>query len=240
MHDIVTEKYVWFAWSAAFLLPWLAAFIGFPAHRRAMLWASIFTTPFGLTEPLFVPEYWNPPSLFDLAQRTGFDLESLIFCFGIGGIGAVSYNLLTGKRARQMSSTSRHHARHRYHRLAVVSPFLVFPVLYPLNWNPIYPSIAAMIVGAVATMLCRRDLIAKTWIGGVLFLAYYMVFLVGLDWLSPGYIARVWNTGALSGLAMAGIPIEEFLFATTFGAYWSGVYEHFTWRRLDNRSTLYA
>lgn len=38
----------------------------------------------GFTEPLFVPAYWNPPTLFDLAQRTGFDIESLIFTFAIG------------------------------------------------------------------------------------------------------------------------------------------------------------
>lgn len=50
-----------------------------------MLRVSLLTAPFGLTEPLFVPEYWNPPSLFVLEQRTGFDLEIFIFCFGIGG-----------------------------------------------------------------------------------------------------------------------------------------------------------
>ena len=27
------------------------------------------------------------------------------------------------------------------------------------------------------------------------------------------------------------MPIEELLFAAGFGMYWSGVYEHFTWRR---------
>jgi hypothetical protein len=48
--------------------------------------------PFGLTEPLFVPRYWDPPSLFNLAATTGFDIESLIFCFAIGGIGAVLYD----------------------------------------------------------------------------------------------------------------------------------------------------
>lgn len=48
---------------------WAVAFIACPAHRRTMLWASLLTTPFGLTEPLFVSEYWNPPSLFELAQR---------------------------------------------------------------------------------------------------------------------------------------------------------------------------
>lgn len=50
-----------------------------------MLWQACFTTPFGLTEPLFVPNYWSPPSLFDLARSTGFDIESFIFSFGIGG-----------------------------------------------------------------------------------------------------------------------------------------------------------
>ena len=34
-----------------------------------LAWASIGTAPFGLTEPVFVPEYWSPPSLFDPAQR---------------------------------------------------------------------------------------------------------------------------------------------------------------------------
>lgn len=86
---MISETYVWLTWSSAFLIPWAIAYIAFPAHRRAMVWTSLFTTPFGLTEPLFVPEYWSPPSLFDLARQTGFDIESLIFCFGIGGIRAV-------------------------------------------------------------------------------------------------------------------------------------------------------
>ncbi len=92
---MIPEQYVWLAWSSAFLLPWMALYVGFPRQRRPMMWASLFTAPSGLTEPLFVPEYWNPPSLFDLAQNTGFDIESLIFSFGIGGTGAVLYNLFT-------------------------------------------------------------------------------------------------------------------------------------------------
>jgi hypothetical protein len=42
--------------------------------------------PMGLTEPFFVPEYWTPPSLFNLTEKTGFDIESLIFSFAIDGI----------------------------------------------------------------------------------------------------------------------------------------------------------
>jgi len=227
---VIREQYVWLIWSSLLLLPWVVLFIVFKEHRRAMLWASVFTTPFGLTEPIFVPRYWSPPSLFDLARRTGFDFESLIFCFGIGGVAAVLYNVIAGTRLEPMAVAARHDPHHRFHRLAISAPFLSFPLLFFFSWNPIYPAIAAMFVGALANIACRPDLKSTTWIGGVLFLGYYAAFLQGLDWLSPGYIARVWNFSELSGLRIAGMPIEELLFAIAFGMYWSGVYEHFTWR----------
>lgn len=229
---MIPEQHVWLAWSSAFLVPWLVAFAIFPHHRKSMIWASLFTTPFGLSEPLFVPEYWSPPSLFDLARRTGFDIESLIFCFGIGGIGAVLYNLLTRQSLEPALGSERRQARHRFHFWALSAPFLSFPILYVFPWNPIYPAIAAMAIGTLATVLCRPDLLRKTWVGGLLFLAYYIVFLLGLETIAPGYIARVWNLEALSGLSTGGMPLEELLFAITFGAYWSGVYEHFTWKKV--------
>ena len=224
-------QYVWFIWSSAFLLPWLLLYWLFPVHRRAMLWTSVFTAPFGLTEPIFVPEYWNPPSLFDLAQRTGFDIESLIFCFGIGGIGAVLYNVLTRVRLQTVDSTERHHHRHRLHPLALATPFIVFLPLYFLPWNSIYPGIAAMFAGAVAAILCRPDLKLKTLVGGGLFLGYYLIFMLVLRWLAPGYIETVWNMNSLSGIMLYGIPLEELLFGFAFGMFWACIYEHVTWQR---------
>lgn len=140
-----------------------------------MIWASVMTMPLGLTEPLFVPAYWNPPSLFNLAQRTGFDIESLIFAFAIG----------------------------------------------------------ALLAGAVGTLLCRPDLWRSTLVGGLLFLALYIVFLLGLKGLWPGYIEGVWNLPALLPWRPAGLPTEELGFGFAFGMYWSSVYEHFAWRQHD-------
>lgn len=228
---MVPDHYVWFAWASVFLVPWLILFIAFPRHRRVMWWASLFTMPFGLTEPLFVPEYWNPPSLFNLAQRTGFDIESFIFCFGIGGVGAVLYNLITRQEFRPVGETERTNPWHRHHGKALLSPFVAFVALVFFPWNAIYPGIIAMAVGAVATALCRPDLSKKTWIGGCLFVLYYVVFLMGLTVTSPGYIERVWNLDALTGLLIFGMPLEELLFAAGFGMYWSGVYEHAAWAR---------
>ena len=231
-HGMIPDRYVWLVWSSAFLLPWLAAYAASPRHRAAMLWASLLTAPLGLTEPLFVPAYWNPPSVFDLARTTGFDVESIVFAFGIGGIGAVIYNLLTGRVDVPLPNTERESKRHKLHHWALAVPFLSFPPLSLFRWNPIYPAIVAMALGALATMICRPDLIRKTWIGAMLFVAYYFLFILGVEWTAPGYIARVWKLDALSGFGFLGIPLEELLFAATFGAYWSGVYEHATWKGL--------
>lgn len=227
----MADQYIWLIWASAFLIPWVLIYIFSPKNRKAMLWASLFTMPFGLTEPIFVPEYWSPPSLFDLALTTGFDIESLIFCFAIGGVGAVLYNSLTGHTLKEVSEHERQQPLHRHHYKALSAPFIAFPLLYFFPWNPIYPSILAMLVGAIANALCRPDLKRKSLIGGLLFLGIYIIYLVGLEWSAPGYIDRVWNLEALSGISIGFAPLEELLFAIMFGVYWAGVYEHFTWRK---------
>ncbi len=228
---MVTDQYVWLLWSSVFLVPWVIVYAVFPIHRRPMIRTSLFTMPFGLTEPLFVPEYWSPPSLFDLALNTGFDIESLIFCFGIGGIAAVLYNLLTHQVPMPVTDNERNEPLHRHHYTALAAPFISFPLLYFLPWNPIYPAILAMLVGVVANIICRPDLKRKTWVGGGLFLGYYAIFLAGLEWSAPYYIEQVWNHEELSGWHIGFMPIEELLFAIAFGMFWSGVYEHVTWRK---------
>lgn len=231
---MIPLQYVWFTWASAFLIPWLVIFYAFPQHRKTMWMVSLATTPFGLTEPLFVPEYWNPPTLFDLAQRTGFDLESLIFSFGIGGVGSVLYSVITHHNDIAVPESQKRLPLHHHHYKALASPFIAFALLYFLPWNPIYPSIVAMAVGAIATILCRPDLKTKTWVGGVLFFAYYFVFFLALEASSPGYVQQVWRLSDISGIMLLGIPLEELLFALAFGLYWSGVYEHLMWRKITS------
>ncbi len=83
--------YEWLTFALMFVALWGVFYIERPALRREMLWVSLFTSLAGFSEPIFVPAYWNPPSLFNLAATTHFDIESIIFCFAIGGIGSVIY-----------------------------------------------------------------------------------------------------------------------------------------------------
>ena len=220
---------VWLIWSSAFLLPWIALYALKADERRVMWRTSLVTSLLGLTEPIFVPAYWSPPSLFELAQRTRFDIESLIFSFAIGGIGVVLYNALRGQALVAVGAPERQQPLHRFHLAALFLPYALFVPFYFLPWNPIYPSILCLLVGAIASVICRPGLRRKTLVGGVLFLGLYALFMLGLKWLTPGYIERVWNLPVLSGVLIYGIPLEELLFGFSFGLYWTGVYEHFTW-----------
>ena len=221
--------YVWLAWSSGFLLPWLALYGTKPRFRSVMWRVSLVTAVFGLTERIWVPSYWNPPSLFELTRRTGFDIESFIFSFALGGIGTVLYDALTSRRFAPVSATEERGPWHRFHAVAVWLPIVLFVPLYFLPWNPIYPAILCMAIGSIASGICRPDLKWKGIVGGFAFLLLYAMFMLGLVWFTPGYIAQVWNLPALSGVLVGGIPLEELLFGFGFGWYWAGIYEHFTW-----------
>ncbi len=190
--------------------------------------------PLGLTEPLFVPEYWNPPSLFDLAAKTGFDIESLIFAFSIGGIAAVLYELFFKVKHKKINKKEMNSGKHRFHLLALSSPVIVFLFLYFFtNLNPIYSAITAMFIGSFSVILCRPNLKNKILVGGLLFLVIYFIFFFLLNLVYPGWIEKIWNLGAISGILFLGIPIEELLFAFSFGMMWSGIYEHVKWYELE-------
>jgi hypothetical protein len=212
-------------------------FVQSEESRREMLLVSLWKMPLGLTEPLFVPQYWNPPSLFDLAQRTGFDIESLIFSFAIGGVAAVLYEFLTQRYEHVLMRTKERHApRHRFHVYVFPLIPLTFALLHWItNLHNLHIAVITMFVGSLAIALCRPDLIRKMVLGSALMTALYFLYFQTLLLAYPGYVERVWNLPALTGIWIGGVPFDELLFALTLGALWSGLYEHAHWLRLRDR-----
>jgi lycopene cyclase-like protein len=224
--------YAYLIMSTALSLVWLVLYLVRTDLHRTMLRVSLATALLGLTEPLFVPKYWNPYTLFDLAHRTGFDLESLLFSFAIGGIVFAAYEVFFRMAPDENIASERHERLHRHHLLAVASPFLVFLIIAIVTkLNPIYSSAIALVAGFLATLYCRRDLWLKMIVSGGLFLTVYFVVFVFFNLAFPGYVVAVWNLKAISGVRLAGVPLEELMFAFTFGLYWSSMYEHLMWRR---------
>ena len=124
-----------------------------------------------------------------------------------------------------------HGLRHRWHLEALALPFVVLVALLPLPLNPIYPGIGALLTGSFASLLRCPDLWRNSLIGGLVFQALYIVFLLGLKWLWQRCIEAPWHPPALLPWRPARLLIEELLFG--FGMYWSSVYEFVAWRRLD-------
>lgn len=198
-----------------------------------MLIVSLWTSLFGLTEPLFVPEYWSPPSLFDLAIKTGFDFESLLFAFGVGGIAVVIYESIFRVKHVKVSTEEKHHPRHKYHLLALLSAPIIFILLLIFtDLNPIYSTSIALIGGGLFTWYCRPDLKKKMFASAFIFSGLYFIYFLTLTMVYPDYVEQVWNFQAISGILVLGIPIEELMFALSLGFLWSSVYEHLMWRKV--------
>ncbi len=228
-------QYIWLIWSLILIAIWLAVYISLrsDSQKEEMLMVSLWTSLLGLTEPLFVPEYWSPPSLFDLAMRTGFDIESLIFSFGIGGLAVILYSRIFRRQDMSMSTKEHHLPRHRFHLWALASaPVVLIVLLLATSLDPLHSSIIAMVVGGLATWYCRPDLKKKMITSAFIFLALYFFYFLTLIAISPGYVEQVWNLEDISGILIIGIPLEELLFALSFGFIWSSIYEHLTWKKL--------
>ena len=164
---------------------------------------------------------------------TGFDIESIIFSFAVGGLAAILYESIFKVKHIEMTKEECHHKRHRLHLLALSSPFVIFIILaIATNWNHIYCAIAAMFLGGIAALLCRPDLKKKIWAGGLLFLVLYFIIFLSLVKVFPGYVKNVWNLSHISGILILGIPVEELFFAFALGMLWSSLYEHIYWFRL--------
>jgi len=151
---------IWFAWSLLLLIIWglVYAALKSPESRHEMLVVSAWTSLLAVTEPLFVPAYWNPPSLFGLAQATGFDIESFIFSFAIGGLAVVLYELFIP--VRHVPFREKH--AHLYHPLALVfTPSLFVAITLLTHINPIYSAIIALLSGGCLVLIVRSDLRRK-------------------------------------------------------------------------------
>lgn len=218
--------YAYLIGSAGLMLIWVGFWVqADTARRMTMLRVSGITALTGLAEPLFLSGYWNPPSLFDLNNRIGVDIESVVFSFAAGGMVAAIY---TGLRKIGRKSGRQPHCARPLQILALVFPISVFVALITTtNVNPIYVTVIALFAGVAAACACWPARIPMIMLAGFLFMGLYFVCFVTFTAVYPRYLFHVWNLSALSGVVIAGVPLEELLFALSYGLMYSSVAEYF-------------
>jgi len=222
----VPPLFEWLAFASVWLALWVTIYLVKPSLRKEMVVVSLSTMPAALTEPIFIPAYWNPPSLFNLASIIRLDIEAFIFTFATGGIASVLYEAILSIKHERLSEIEVHHERRWLHFGSLISMFIIFPLLVLFtSLNPIYALAISLFIAAVASNLCRPDLTKHTWTGGILFAILYFVFFSVLTFIFPDFI-NAWNLKAISGILIFNVPVEEIMYAFTFGMFWSTVYEH--------------
>ena len=207
---------------------WLACYLIGKSYRAEIRWGTLISAPMALTSILFVPQYWTPPSLFDLDQRIRVGIEDVLWAAAVGGIASVVAEILLKERLSALRKGVR--KRHLAPFVVVVVVFIVFELWHP--GKTICNTIIAFAIGAAVIAVLRSDLIPTMFIGALSFaLLYFALFLVFL-FLYPGFIQRYYNIPNLLGIYLLGVPLEELLFAGTGGAIWSVAYEYVQGYRL--------
>src|SRR5258707_14898872 len=64
---------------------WLACYLNGKSYRVEIRWGTLISAPMALTSILFVPQYWTPPSLFDLDQKIRVGIEDVLWAPAAGG-----------------------------------------------------------------------------------------------------------------------------------------------------------
>jgi len=214
-------QYAYFIGCFILFLVWFLFFVLRKDLRKEMIFGSLLALPFGFIECLLVPEYWNPPSLFNLISRFGFSLESFLLFFSGGGITAVIYEVVGRKKTAKIRLE---HKSFFGPYLIVALIFISLELLFPSR--TVYNAIVSLLVGAGIIAFKRKDLIVQIILGGVFFALIYFLFFLIFNRLFPGYIVSTYNLENFWGIMIWGVPLEEIAMGFAAGACWSTLFEY--------------
>lgn len=214
---------------------WAIIIIFRPDLRKIMIWGGfiywatitaiyffyIISLNFVDVGGSITPGYWNPKTLFDLGQKTrGYAIEDVVFMFFVGGIGTSVYELFFAKKVQYIK-------KHRHHLSAIIVGMIVaalFAVIF--RYNLIYSLVIFGFASALIIWIQRKDLIRHSIFGGFSFLLIYFCIFLVFNYFFPNFIKDFYNLKNLTGIIILGVPVEELLYALSFGMFWAPIYEY--------------
>lgn len=202
---------------------WLACYLIGKRYRPQIIWGTVVTTPLALTSFLFVPQYWTPPSLFNLDANIRVGIEDFLWAGAVGGIASVVGEIAL--KERLAAHRKEHRKKHYAPFIVMLAVFLILHFMYPSK--NIYSTAIAFAVCAIVVAFLRSDLIPTMLVGASVFTILYFLLFVYFLALYPDFIERYYNLPNISGIRLLGVPIEELIFAASGGAVWSIAYEYF-------------
>lgn len=202
-----------------FGLVWLLFFLTRRDLRREMLALSFLAGIMGpISEHFYLKDYWQPQYWFPASLR----IEDFLAGFFLGGISAVGYEVVWRKRHKCACEFS---ANWVLPAAAIVGLAAMVFLFHGAGLNSIYASILSFLLVAIILLGLRRDLVPAALGSGIVLATIMFLFYAVYRVLFPGIIESWWKLGNISGVLLAGIPIEELFWGFSWGMVGGSLYE---------------
>lgn len=233
------ETYPYLVASLCYFAFFVLVLLCIRSQRRMMLLSGLLSAPFACCSVLFIPEYWNPVRVVDFFFRTG--PEDIIFSFTSGGMAwllaawavrkKLTIHLRTGILLRRYAAYS-------------ASFMAVGLVLQQAGAGIMTATILSILICSLLLLYLRPGLWFLPLAGLVGFTTLYLVYVAIILGACPEFLLQ-WNMENLSGVSLLGIPVEEILWASSFGFCWPLFIAHIcdarpVWERERNISRAYG
>ena len=199
--------YVYLIGTSVYALIWTIFFVIRKDLRKKMFFTSIFSAPLGISELLFIPEYWIPQFQTIPIFKELF-LESILFCFFLGGVVSVIYQVLFKEKLFETNTINPY--------LTLIAPILFLTYFLKIfNINLVYYVFISMFIGSFFVLYYlgkkSKKIIYSAIINTILYAILYFV-----PWYSFPELPASYQFENLSRIILGGIPLEEFLWIFSF------------------------
>lgn len=207
--------YIYELWTAIFAVLWVVFFVLRKDLRMKIILSSIFAGLLGLSEPLFIPSFWNPqfPSIVLIPGK--LYLCSILWCFFVGGFVAVLYQVVKKKKLLKMDVNP---------LLVFVAP-AIFLAKFVFKFNTMHWCLISMLAGAFVIMLFLNKEQQKIIFLNAVFVTIAYFIVIAILWYTLPALSQSYVSQYYIGFNPLGIPIEEPLFAFSFALYWCPLYD---------------
>lgn len=221
----VPFQYTYLLADGTFMMLWLLLYAISPRTRREMVAMGIIIglLSTGTAYLWWTIDWWHPMTI--TGTRVG--IEDFIMGFASGGIIAAIYEIVFKKR--YYTGSKKPHYLGSYTILIVLA--LITACVYGAGYTSFWAATTAMILTSALLYALRRDLFVNGLMSGVLMALASSVFYGSIILLSPGWIEATYDSH-LSGILLAGVPIEEFVFWFLAGLVFGPFYEYWRGERL--------
>jgi len=208
-----------------YALIWVLSFYIRKDLRRKILFMSLFAAPLGIAELLFIPTYWSPQFQTIRLFKELF-LESILFCFFLGGVVSTIYQVLFNEKLFETEKTNP--------LLTLIAPilFLIY-FLKIFDINVMYYAVSSMFIASFFILYCLKKASKKIVYSAIISTFLYLIPYFIL-WHSFPELPASYKFQNLSGISFGGIPIEEVLWIFSFSLYWTPIYE--IWKNYFKKS----